>query len=150
LTAPDAVLSGYYPIRSEIDPLPLLRDLHDRTMKIALPVIRPGPSLLFRHWAPGDVLFPRKYGLLEPGEANAQIDPNILLVPLLAFDRQGHRLGYGGGYYDAGLRALRKKGPILAVGVAYDEQEMNGIPREPQDEFLDFVLTPSGLIRCGE
>lgn len=144
------VVSGYYPIRGEIDPLPLLYALHDRGVELALPVIKPGPALIFRKWTPTDILVRRKYGLFEPGDENPRISPNILLVPLLAFARRGYRLGYGGGYYDAGLRTLRKEGPVLAIGVAYDEQEISEIPHEPQDELLDLVLTPSGLVRCGD
>jgi 5-formyltetrahydrofolate cyclo-ligase len=91
-----------------------------------------------------------KLGLSEPKEENLALDPDFVLVPLLAFDRKGHRLGYGAGYYDAALRAARQKSAVVAVGVGFSEQEFDDIPQESQDERLDFVLTPSGFIRCGD
>ena len=109
----------------------------------------PGPSLTFRKWSPGTPLERGKFGLQEPGEAHPELLPNLVLVPLLAFDRKGNRLGYGAGYYDAALRKLRRPGPVIAIGVGFDEQEFPDIPHEPQDEPLDMILTPSRIIACG-
>jgi 5-formyltetrahydrofolate cyclo-ligase len=144
------VAAGYYPIRDEIDPLRLLDALQLRGSEIVLPIALPGPALSFRRWTFGTPLVRSKLGLSEPKEETPTLSPDFVLVPLLAFNRKGHRLGYGGGYYDAALKGLRQKNVIVAVGVGFDEQEFDDIPQESQDETLDFVLTPSGFIRCGD
>ncbi len=141
--------AGYFPIRDELDPLPLLSALHEKGMRIALPVVRPGPDLIFREWRPGSPLASGKFGLKEPSGANLALVPDIVLVPLLAFDRKGNRLGYGAGYYDAALRKLRRRGPVTAIGIAFDEQEFLEVPQEPQDESMDMILTPSRVVACG-
>jgi 5-formyltetrahydrofolate cyclo-ligase len=142
------VVSGYLPIRDELDPLPLLAVLHKRGFEIALPVIRPESKLIFRAWQPGSPLERAQFGLQEPGEDCLEVRPDLLLVPLLGFDRQGNRLGYGAGYYDSTLRSLRLAGRVVAAGIGFDEQEFPDIPREPQDEPLDMILTPSRVIAC--
>ena len=141
--------AGYFPIREELDPRPLLSALHEEGMRIALPVVRPGPDLIFREWRPGSQLECGKFGLKEPSGANLALVPNIVLVPLLAFDRRGNRLGYGAGYYDAALRNLRRRGAVTAIGIAFDEQEFPEIPQEAQDETMDMILTPSRIVACG-
>ena len=115
-----------------------------------MPVALPGPALIFRHWIAGTPLVRGRLGLSEPKEENLALNPDFVLVPLLAFDRKGHRLGYGAGYYDAALKAARQKSAVLAVGVGFGEQEFDDIPQESQDEPLDFVLTPSDFRRCGD
>jgi 5-formyltetrahydrofolate cyclo-ligase len=140
--------AGYQPIRDELDPLPLLRALHETGYAIALPRTEEGFTLSFREWQPGCALERGKFGLSEPGEAQPRLFPAIVLTPLLAFDRQGNRLGYGAGYYDWALRDLRRRQPVVAIGIAFDEQEFPEIPREPQDEPLDLILTPSRAIPC--
>ena len=145
-----AAIGGYAAIRDELDPLPLLLALHERGLRICLPSTHPGPALIFREWTPGSPLQRGKYGIQEPGESQPELIPELLLVPLLAFDRKGNRLGYGAGYYDAVLRNLRARGPVFAIGAGFDEQEFAEIPREPQDEPLDAILTPSRVIVCGE
>jgi 5-formyltetrahydrofolate cyclo-ligase len=107
-----------------------------------------GAPLLFRAWAPGDVMDRAVWGIAEPKADKAAVDPDVLLVPLLAFDRGGWRIGYGGGYYDRTLRTLRAKKPIVAVGLAYDEQLIEAVPHLEYDERLDWVLTPSGPTPC--
>jgi 5-formyltetrahydrofolate cyclo-ligase len=144
------VVAGYFPIRDEIDPRLLLQALHDSGLRIALPKMKPGPALAFRQWAPGSPLEAGKFGLMEPGEEHPELAPNLLLVPMLAFDRRGNRLGYGAGFYDSALRDLKRRGTVVAMGVGFDEQELPDIPREPQDEPLDMILTPSCIIACGE
>ena len=143
-------VGGYFPIRDELDPLPLLQALFENGMRTALPATQPGLVLAFREWIPGDPLERGKFGLQEPGQTHCELQPNLLLLPLLAFDRNGNRLGYGAGYYDAALRNLRRRGTVIAIGVGFDEQEFPDIPREPQDEPLDMILTPSRVIACGD
>lgn len=140
-----AVVSGYLPIRNELDIVPLLEALHGLGRQIALPVIvdRNGP-LAFRHWRPGDGLKAAGFGLSEPLDGALELLPDILLVPLAAFDGDGTRLGYGGGYYDRTLALYRASRPVTAIGIAYDEQAVPALPREPHDQRLDWILTPSG------
>jgi 5-formyltetrahydrofolate cyclo-ligase len=146
----DHIIGGYYPIREELNPLPLLRALYDEGALIALPAILPGPAIMFRAWIPGTPLMRGQHGLSEPAASQPEAVPAIVLVPLLAFDGKGNRLGYGAGYYDAALRDLRSRGPVIAIGLGFDEQQFPEIPREPQDEPLDMILTPSRTIACGE
>jgi 5-formyltetrahydrofolate cyclo-ligase len=144
------IIGGYYPIRDELNPLPLLQALRDEGCQIGLPAICPGPGLTFRAWTPGTALKRSQLGLSEPAASCPEVTPAIVLVPLLAFDSQGNRLGYGAGYYDAALRGLRRRGPVIAIGLGFDEQQFPEIPREPQDEPLDMILTPTRTIACGE
>ena len=106
-------------------------------------------ALAFREWTPGSALEQGKFGVAEPLETQPAIHPTIVFVPLVAFDRKGNRLGYGAGYYDAYLRDVRGRQRVLAIGVAFDEQEFPEILREPQDEPLDMILTPSRVLACG-
>src|SRR5690606_28440236 len=118
--APGSLVSGFLAIGEEIDPAPLVSRLHREGTSICLPVmVGKGQPLAFRTWAPGDLLGTVVWGIREPAETAATVEPDVLLVPLLAFDRFGARLGYGGGFYDRTLRALRGRKPIVAVGLAY-------------------------------
>jgi len=137
-----AVVSGFWPMGEEIDIRPLLHALHARGHPIALPVTpKRGEALSFRVWRPGDALVREKFGTMRPtGEERV---PAFLLVPLLAFDRSGHRLGYGGGYYDRTLSALRD---AFALGCAYAAQEVGKLPVAPYDMPLDAVATERGVI----
>jgi len=136
------VVSGYSPIRSEIDPIPLMRTLAAQGAQLALPSITArGQSLTFRAWAANDRLLLGPLGILEPSPAAAEIIPEIMLVPLAAFDRAGHRIGYGAGHYDYTLAHLRKLKHIIAIGVAFAAQEIEAIPALPHDVALDYVLT---------
>ncbi len=138
------IVSGYSPIRSEIDPIPLMRSLALRGAQLALPAIMArGRSLAFRAWSPNDRLLLGPLGILEPSPAAAELIPDILLVPLAAFDRAGHRIGYGAGHYDytlAHLRKLKLK-HIIAIGLAFAVQEIAAVPALPHDVALDYVLT---------
>ena len=130
------------PIRSEIDPAPLMRNLAEQGAKLALPaVMARGKSLAFRAWSPDDRLMMGPLGILEPSPAAAELVPDIMLVPLAAFDRQGHRIGYGAGHYDFTLAHLRKAKVITAVGTAFAVQEIKAVPALPHDVALDYVLT---------
>jgi 5-formyltetrahydrofolate cyclo-ligase len=143
-------IGGYFPIRDELDALPLLRALNQRGFQIALPRILPGPALEFRRWISDTPLVRGKFGVQEPPATEPELTPELVIVPLLAFDRLGNRLGYGAGYYDSVLRSLRKERPVVAIGMGFDEQEVAEIPCEPQDETLNMILTPSRFIICGE
>jgi 5-formyltetrahydrofolate cyclo-ligase len=137
-----AVVAGYSPIRSEIDPTPLMRTLAAQGARLALPaVMARGKSLAFRAWSPEDKLTLGPLGILEPSPAAAELVPDIVLVPLAAFDRAGHRIGYGAGHYDFTLAHLRKAKTIAAIGLAFAVQEIKTIPMQPHDVALDYVLT---------
>ena len=142
-----AVVSGFWPIGSEIDPRPLLRAARQQGARLALPVITPrGQPLLFRRWADETPLVRSQFGILEPAPDAPEVLPDILLVPLAAFDRAGHRIGYGGGYYDRTLAKLRAVRPTLAIGIAFAVQEIAGVPVSPHDARLDFMLTENEII----
>ena len=139
---PGTIVSGYSPIRSEIDPAPLMQNLAAQGAQLALPAITArGKSLVFRAWSPGDRLMLGSLGILEPSPAAAELVPDILLVPLAAFDRAGHRIGYGAGHYDVTLAHLRKVKAITAIGLAFAVQEIKNVPMQPHDVALDYVLT---------
>lgn len=141
-------VSGYWPMRGEADPLPLLTHLHKIGVDCGLPVVEAqGRPLTFRRWRPGMDLEPGSYGERIPGPDVAAVTPSTLLVPLLAFDRAGYRLGYGGGYYDRTIAHLRSVGPIVAVGVAFAAQEVESVPHDRTDQRLDWVITESEAIR---
>jgi 5-formyltetrahydrofolate cyclo-ligase len=140
--APGTVVSGYSPIRSEIDPAPLMRTLAAQGAQLALPAIMArGQSLAFRAWSQSDRLMLGPLGILEPSPAAAELIPDIMLVPLAAFDRAGHRIGYGAGHYDHTLAHLRKSKHIIAIGLAFAAQEIKAVPALPHDVALDYVLT---------
>ncbi len=139
---PGAVVAGYWPIRSEIDPTPLLKNLAARGVGLALPAVTArGRSLIFRAWTPGAHLLLGPLGILEPSPAAAELVPDVLLVPLAAFDRSGHRIGYGAGHYDTTLAHLRKVKAVIAIGLGFAVQEIKAVPMQPHDVALDYVLT---------
>jgi 5-formyltetrahydrofolate cyclo-ligase len=140
--APGAIASGFMPLKSEINPLPLLRKLGEVGAKLALPVVAGrGLPLIMRAWDIGAPLAAGVWGIREPTPDAPAVDPDIVIVPLLAFDRRGHRLGYGAGYYDMTLTALRAKKMVVAIGIAYAAQEVDAVPITPRDAPLDLVLT---------
>jgi 5-formyltetrahydrofolate cyclo-ligase len=147
--APGAVVSGFSPLRSEISPLPLMRRLADAGAQLALPVVvGRGQPLLMRAWAFGAPLASGVWGIREPPPDAPEVLPDILLVPLLAFDRTGHRLGYGAGYYDMTIARLRAIKRVRAIGVAFAAQEIAAVPVTPRDARLDLVLTEHEAIDC--
>jgi len=136
------IVSGYSPIRNEIDPAPLLRKLAEAGARLALPaVMARGKSLAFRAWSPDDRLMLGPLGIPEPSPAAAELIPDIMLVPLAAFDSEGHRIGYGAGHYDYTLAHLRKMKAISAIGIAFAVQQIKAVPALPHDVALDYVLT---------
>lgn len=146
--APGPVVSFYMPIGSELDPRPLFRALAERGARGVLPVIeKRGDPLVFRAYREGDELEEKRWGIREPLASQPVREPDILLLPMLAFDDAGWRLGYGGGFYDRTLRMLRAKKAVVAIGLAYDEQRLENVVHADYDEPLDCVLTPSGLKR---
>jgi 5-formyltetrahydrofolate cyclo-ligase len=141
---PGMVISGYSPIRNEIDPVPLMQKLASQGVRLALPTINArGKSLIFRAWSPGDRLTLGMLGIPEPSPAASEVVPDIMLVPLAAFDRNGHRIGYGAGHYDHTFAHLRKAKAVTGIGLAFAAQEIEAVPALPHDVRLDFVLTES-------
>ncbi len=141
---PGAVVAGFWPLAGEIDTRPLLHALVGRGHSLLLPVTPPlGQSLTFHRWRPGEAMAAGRFGTSVPaGEA---MIPDLILVPLLAFDRRGHRLGHGGGYYDRTLAALSG---VRALGCAFAAQELDSVPAGPHDIPLDAVATEGGVIIC--
>jgi 5-formyltetrahydrofolate cyclo-ligase len=141
------IVSGFMPMKTEINPLPVLRKLAEAGAALALPVVAGrGKPLIMRAWLLGEPLGSGVWGIREPKPEAAQVDPDILLVPLLAFDRAGYRLGYGGGYYDLTIAGLRVRKTVTAVGVAFSAQEVPKVPTTPRDARLDLVLTEREVI----
>jgi 5-formyltetrahydrofolate cyclo-ligase len=147
---PGMVAAGYSPIRSEIDPAPLLQALARRGARLALPVIvgRDQP-LIFRSWSADTTLVRGQFGILEPSPDAAVLEPDIVLVPLAAFDRAGHRIGYGAGHYDRTFARLRPSKRFIAVGMAFSVQEIPQVPALPHDARLDYIATEHETIETG-
>lgn len=149
--AAPAVVSGFLAIGEEIDPAPLMARLQAEGYTLALPVMEAkGKPLVFRAWAPGDPLAEVMWGIREPLSSAPVVAPDIILGPLLAFDAAGYRLGYGGGFYDRTLARLKALKPVVSIGLAYDEQRVDAVPHSGYDERLDWVLTPSGALKCAK
>ncbi|MCY6379300.1 5-formyltetrahydrofolate cyclo-ligase [Hoeflea prorocentri] len=141
-----AVISGFWPIRSEVDVRPLMFSLREKGARLCLPTIVDKTTIVFRELLRGAPMVDTGFGTAGPGPEAAIVDPTVMLVPLAAFDRRGHRIGYGAGYYDRAIANLRKKGiePLL-IGVAFEAQEVEQIPSEAHDVALSAVLTERGL-----
>lgn len=141
------VIAGYSPVRSECDPIPLMRGLAGKGAQLALPVVdAKNKTLSFSEWRQGEQLAAGPFGILQPRPTALDVEPDIILVPLVAFDRTGHRIGYGVGYYDRALQELRKRRPVIAVGIAFATQEVDAVAADLHDERLDLVLTEHELI----
>ncbi len=143
------IAAAYWPIKGEASPLPLLERLAARDVVTALPVMAGrNRALVFRRWRPGEPLVEVEFGVKEPAANATEVQPDLIFVPLVAFDRRGHRLGYGAGFYDRTLADLRAKGRTTAVGIAYAVQELPEITAEDHDQRLDYVLTDREWINC--
>jgi 5-formyltetrahydrofolate cyclo-ligase len=141
------VVSGYSPLKFEISPLPLLRRAAEAGAHLALPVVQGrGTPLIMRAWAFGETLGSGVWGIREPKPEAPEVFPDILIVPILAFDRAGYRLGYGAGYYDMTITRLRAMKPVTAIGIAFAAQEFPEVPKTPRDARLDLVLTEREII----
>ena len=138
-------VSAYMAIQTEIDPMPVMRRLHEDGRRLCLPVIQGhGLPLIFREWTPDSALIEGDFGALIP-RGGAEVEPQILITPLVAFDASGARMGYGGGFYDRTLERLRRQRPTQAIGFAFAGQEVPRLPAEPTDQPLDAIVTENGL-----
>ena len=143
------VVAGYWPIRGEIDPHPLMEKFAAAGARLALPlIIARDQPLVFRAWSPADPMRRGPLGISEPMPEKPELSPDLLLVPLAAFDRSGHRIGYGAGHYDRTLEALRRQKVVTTIGLAFAVQEIPKVPALPHDVMLDYVLTDIRLFDC--
>jgi len=141
------IVSGFMPLKTEINPLPLMRKLEAAGARLALPVVAGrGKPLIMRSYVFGQALNEGVWGIREPKDDAPAVDPDILIVPLAAFDRRGNRIGYGAGYYDMTINRLRSLKPVVAVGIAYAAQEVADVPTTSRDARLDLVLTERDVI----
>jgi 5-formyltetrahydrofolate cyclo-ligase len=141
--APGEIVAGYWRIKDEMDCQPILIRLMDSFQPVCLPVVLGDDlPLELRLWEQGAPLYEAGFGTLAPSELSPQVEPDVIVMPLLGFDKRGTRLGYGGGYYDRTLERLSRR-PRL-VGIAYAVQELEDIPREPHDVPLDMIVTEAG------
>lgn len=144
-----ASFTGFLAIGEEIDPMPLMRRLWAGGHAVGLPVmVGKARPLVFRQWREGETLNEVQWGIREPAAEAPVIVPDIVLVPLLAFDARGYRLGYGGGFYDRSIAEIRQAKPVITIGLSYDELEVDAVPHDAYDQRLDWVLTPSGPKKC--
>jgi 5-formyltetrahydrofolate cyclo-ligase len=144
---PGTIVSGFMPLKTEVNPLPLMKALADAGATLALPKIAGrGEPLIMRAWSWGSPLDTGQWGIREPKADYPEVEPDILLVPLLAFDRTGHRIGYGAGYYDMTIARLRSRKTVTAVGIAFAMQEVPKVPATERDARLDLVLTEKEAI----
>jgi len=147
---PGSVVSAYWPMGDEIDVSMLVRRLHESGCRIGLPVVvAKGEPLTFRRWTPETRFIPGGFNTQIPSPEEPEVVPERLIVPLLAFDGAGYRLGYGGGFYDRTLAKLRRQGPVTAIGFAYAGQELPAVPRGPYDQPLDWMATETFVRRVG-
>jgi 5-formyltetrahydrofolate cyclo-ligase len=145
---PGLIVSGFMPLKSEINPLLLMQKLAEAGARLALPAIAGrGKPLSMRAWEFGAPLDRGQWGIREPKSDAPEVVPDIMLVPLLAFDRAGHRIGYGAGYYDMTISRARSLKRVIAIGIAFAAQEVPQVPTTPRDERLDLVLTEREVIK---
>ncbi len=144
------VVSAFHPFQSEIDTRVLLGRLAGEGWTTCLPVVLgKGLPLEFRRWLPGKPLIKGVWGIERPPEMSPLVEPDVLIIPLLAFDRRGFRLGYGGGFYDRTLEKLRVLKNIVAIGVGYSGQEVEAVPHGAHDQPLDYMMTEKEIFKCG-
>jgi 5-formyltetrahydrofolate cyclo-ligase len=148
-----AIIAGYWPIQSEINPLPLLHKLADSGRAVALPALIAdvaafnGHRMVFRQYRPGMDLSAGPFGIRQPPETEPECLPDIILTPFLAFDLKGNRLGYGGGYYDRALSFIRAQKRCMAIGLGFAGQQIEDVPHEAFDQPLDIIITEAGVLR---
>ena len=139
-------IGGYYPVNFEIDDLALLRKFEKKKFNISLPVIKKNFQMDFYKWSFFDILKVNKYGIPEP-ETKSIVYPDILLIPLVAFDKNLNRLGYGAGYYDRLIEKLSKKKKIIKIGLAFSVQKINVVPINIYDQRLDYIVTNKYIVK---
>ena len=143
---PGTIVSGFWPMRSEVDVRPLMFALREKGARLCLPAILDRTTIVFRELVRGAPLVEMGFGTAGPGEDAEVLYPALMLVPLAAFDARGHRIGYGAGYYDRAIARLHEGGaPPRLIGIAYDCQQVTDVPNEPHDVALTEILTESGL-----
>lgn len=148
--APMMSVAGYWPVRDEVDVLPLLGKLGERGCKVALPCVSGrGVPLVFRLWRPEDRLRQGAFGIMEPADAPPVV-PDVVLVPVVAFDAGCNRLGYGAGFYDRTLAAIRAEGKVLAAGIGCEAQKFDSVPAEGHDVAMDMIVTEKAVYRRKE
>jgi 5-formyltetrahydrofolate cyclo-ligase len=141
------VIAGYYPSNYEVDVLKFLKKAEEKNFKIALPVIKPTNKMDFKNWSYKEPLYVSKFGILEPKNSKKKIIPDLIIVPLVAFDKNLNRIGYGKGYYDRFLKKISKiKKKIISIGIAYSFQKSSIIPVNKYDFKLDYIFTERGII----
>ena len=140
------IIGGYYPVNFEIDDLPLLKKFEKSKFNISLPVIKKNFQMDFYKWSFSEILKVNKYGIPEPENKNI-VYPDILLIPLVAFDKNLNRLGYGGGYYDRLIERLSKKKNIIKIGLALSIQKIDKVPINVYDQKLDYIVTNKHIIK---
>jgi 5-formyltetrahydrofolate cyclo-ligase len=146
-----AIVAGYWPIGTELDVRHTLSHLDLIGFGCALPVVvAKGEPLVFRTWTPQTPMERSGLGILAPAATVPEVDPDVLLVPLLAFDRAGYRLGYGAGFYDRTLERLRRSKRVMAIGIGFAGQEVDGVPRDRYDQPLDWLVTENFVVRIAE
>ncbi|UEM23185.1 5-formyltetrahydrofolate cyclo-ligase [Skermanella mucosa] len=146
-----SVVAGYWPIGSELDVRPALSHLDLDGFNCALPVVTArGEPLSFRRWTPQTPMERSGLGILAPAAGEPEVEPDVLLVPLLSFDRAGFRLGYGAGFYDRTLERLRRVKPVTAIGIGFSAQEVEAVPRDRYDQPLDWIVTETSALRISE
>ena len=148
--AQNNIISAFHSVGTEISTVEFFDKLVAEGWTTALPVVvAKNTPLVFRQWAPGDKLVPGRWDIKVPPEMAPEVQPDVLLVPMLAFDRRGYRLGYGGGFYDRTLEKLRALKKVTAIGIAYAGQEIDTVPRDSHDQLLDWIMTERESIKCG-
>ena len=145
--APGTRVASYVAIRSELDPIALVARLAARGLRFCLPVVEADRETMhFRAWQPGEALVPSSFGLSVPSEAAEIVEPDVLLMPLAAFDARGHRIGWGKGHYDRALDRLERQRRLFKIGLAFSVQQVDAVPFEPHDRPLDLILTEAGPV----
>ena len=145
------VIAGYYPSNYEVDILNFLKEASKKRFRIVLPVIRSSNTMSFKSWVFKDPLYVNKFGILEPKNSNTEIVPDLVMVPLVAFDKRLNRIGYGKGYYDRILKQISKnKKKVVSIGMAYSFQQCTRIPVNKHDFKLDYIFTERGIISSNQ
>ena len=141
------IIGGYYPSYYEVDTLKFFEEASKKKFKIALPVVKSSTLMNFKNWIPNEPLYVSKFGTLEPKNTNKQFTPDLIIVPLVAFDKELNRIGYGKGYYDRKLKKIKKiKKNMISLGAAYSFQKCKSIPTNKHDFKLDYIFTERGII----